>query len=296
MSTPFASFASSSSSSFVNSRARASPGDVWVRRRARARVALARDRSESVSVGANEKPRMVTRALDRATSSNARAMTTTMTETRGDDAKSLGVRATVECATLASLAGLAFHVSSVFRFDAYLGALFPLPVVIASARMGTRGAMRTLVVATLLLATISGPLRAMNYLCLHGALAYALGGMWTCEASWWATIPASALVRTLGILTSLGVSSLVLRENVMRLLVTQMYSMIDQFAAGVGATFAPTMTWIWATALFFILINSFSYTLILHMVYAIVLNAVTGKNFVNAPRRVCRALGVSSAP
>jgi hypothetical protein len=31
------------------------------------------------------------------------------------------------------------------------------------------------------------------------------------------------------------------------------------------------------------------------MVYTIVLNATTGRNFVNAPLKVCRALGVSSS-
>lgn len=206
----------------------------------------------------------------------------------------LPVKVLVEAAMLAAMTGLTFHVSSLFRFDAYFGALFPLPVVIAAARWGEKAAMRTLVVATLLLALISGPLRALNYFCLHGVLAYTLGSLWVRGSSWWVTIPVSALTRTCGILGSLAVSSLVWRENVLALLVTQMYALIDQFAAGVGATFAPTMGWVWATAMFFILINSFSYTLILHMVYTIVLSAVTGKNFVNAPPKVCRALGVSA--
>jgi hypothetical protein len=56
------------------------------------------------------------------------------------------------------------------------------------------------------------------------------------------------------------------------------------------------MEWVWATAMIFILINSFSYTLILHMVYTIVLGATQGRNFVNAPAKVCRALGVPTYP
>ena len=196
---------------------------------------------------------------------------------------------------LAAMTGLAFHISSLFRFDAYFGALFPLPVVIACARSGRAAAMRTLVVASLLLLMISGPLRALNYFFLHGVLAYVLSSLWSSGSGWWVTVPASALTRTFGILASLSISSLLYRENVMKLLVTQMYSLLDQFAANVGATFAPTIGWVWATALFFILVNSFSYTLILHMVYTIVLNATTGRNFVNAPLKVCRALGVSSS-
>ena len=215
----------------------------------------------------------------------------------GDDARGGGlpVRVIVEAAMLAAMTGLSFHLSSLFRFDAYFGALFPLPVVIAAARWGTAAAARTMFTATLLLLLISGPLRAVNYLCLHGALAFTLGSLWLSGKGWAMTVPVSALTRTAGIMCSLAVSSLLYRENVMKLLVTQMYSLLDQFCANIGATFAPTMGWVWATALFFILINSFSYTLILHMVYTIVLNAVTGRNFVNAPAKVCRALGVSSS-
>lgn len=204
----------------------------------------------------------------------------------------LPVRVLVEAAMLAAMTGLSFHISSLFRFDAYFGALFPLPVVIACARWGSAAARRTLVVATLLLLLISGPLRALNYFFLHGVLAYALSALWSSGASWWVTVPASALTRTFGIVCSLSVSSLLYRENVMKLLVTQMYALLDQFAANVGATFAPDITWVWATAMVLILVNSLSYTLILHMVYTIVLNAVTRRNFANAPAKVCRALGV----
>jgi hypothetical protein len=229
----------------------------------------------------------------------ARGSETDATMANEDDARAatrgLPPRVLVEAAMLAALTGLAFHISSLFRFDAYFGALFPLPVVIACARSGRAAAMRTLIVASLLLLMISGPLRALNYFFLHGVLAYVLSSLWSSGASWWITVPASALTRTFGILTSLSISSLLYRENVMKLLVTQMYSLLDQFAANVGASFAPTIGWVWATALFFIIINSFSYTLILHMVYTIVLNATTGRNFVNAPLKVCRTLGVSSA-
>ena len=214
----------------------------------------------------------------------------------GTRTSGLPVRALVESAMLAAMTGLTFHLSSLFRFDAYFGALFPLPVVIACARLGRAAALRTLVVATLLLLLISGPLRAVNYFCLHGVLAYVLSSLWLSGRGWWVTVPVSACTRTLGILASLSVSSLLYRENVMKLLVTQMYALLDQFAANIGATFAPSMEWVWATAMIFILINSFSYTLILHMVYTIVLGATQGRNFVNAPAKVCRALGVPTYP
>lgn len=124
---------------------------------------------------------------------------------------------------LAALTGLLFHLSTLFRVDAWFGALFPLPVVIAAARHGNDAAGRVAIVTTLLLFILSGPLRAANYVFLHGAMALSLGSMWNKGRSWWITVPVSALVRSLGIFASLAFSSLVLRENVMKLLVTQMF-------------------------------------------------------------------------
>jgi hypothetical protein len=135
----------------------------------------------------------------------------------------LPVSVLVECAMLAALTGLLFHLSTLFRVDAWFGALFPLPVVIAAARHGNDAAGRVAIVTTLLLFILSGPLRAANYVFLHGAMALSLGSMWNKRRSWWITVPVSALVRSLGIFASLAFSSLVLRENVMKLLVTQMF-------------------------------------------------------------------------
>jgi hypothetical protein len=45
---------------------------------------------------------------------------------------------------------------------------------------------------------------------------------------------------------------------------------------------------------FFVLINSLSYVVILHAVYTIVLNAVVRPNYVNAPQKVKKMLGVTT--
>jgi len=198
----------------------------------------------------------------------------------------------VECAMLAALTGLSFHLSTLFRLDAYFGALFPMPVVIAAARHSTGAARRVMLTTSLLLFIISGPLRSLNYLLLHGAMAYSLGIMWNKRCSWWITIPASAAVRSAGIFGSLALSSLILREDLMALLVMQMYGLLDQIAANIGASFMPSIEWIWAIAAFLVLINSLSYVVILHAVYTIVLNVIVRPNYVNAPNRVKKMLGV----
>jgi len=208
----------------------------------------------------------------------------------------LPTRMVVETAMLAAMTGLSFHLSASFRLETYLGSLFPLPNVVASARWGDIAAWRTLLVAFLLLTLLSGPLRASNYACLHGFTGLALGLCWKRKFSWVQSVPISALARTVGVFSSLAVSSLVIRENVLRLMVQQVYALIDQICATLGATFVPNMTAILCVAFVFVILNSLSYTLILHLVYSIALvTATPDGNFSNAPLKVRRALGLPSA-
>ena len=145
-----------------------------------------------------------------------------------DEALDLPVPVIVECAMLSALTSLLFHFANLLRVDAWFGALYPMPVIIAAARHGDRAGRRVMWVSTLLLFVISGVLRSTNYFFLHGAMAYALGFLWNRGKSWWWTIPIASIARCAGIFGSLTFSSLLLRENVMQLLVVQMYGLLDQ--------------------------------------------------------------------
>jgi hypothetical protein len=145
-----------------------------------------------------------------------------------DEALDLPVPVIVECAMLSALTSLLFHFANLLRVDAWFGALYPMPVIIAAARHGDRAGRRVMWVSTLLLFVISGVLRSTNYIFLHGAMAYALGFLWNRGKSWWWTIPIASIARCAGIFGSLTFSSLLLRENVMQLLVVQMYGLLDQ--------------------------------------------------------------------
>lgn len=73
---------------------------------------------------------------------------------------------------LAACTGLAYHLSSAFRLEAYLGAFFPLPAVLSAARWSGAAAVKT---------TVSQPcvvlLSAVSQCCAgcHHALAAASG-------------------------------------------------------------------------------------------------------------------------
>ena len=177
--------------------------------------------------------------------------------------------------------------------DAWFGALFPLPVVIAAARHGNEASARVAVVTTLLLFVLSGPLRAANYAFLRRHGVFAGRAVEQKKKAGGSPSGKSAAVRSLGIFASLAFSSLVLRENVMKLLVTQMFGLLDQIAANIGSTAAPTIGGVWACAVFFVLLNSLSYVAILHAVYAIACHrGGIDPEYVNAPEKVKKILGV----
>jgi hypothetical protein len=78
----------------------------------------------------------------------------------------------VETAMLAACTGLAYHLSSAFRLEAYLGAFFPLPPVLSAARWSGAAAAKTMVRS----APALGSLPALSPRCAgchHAALAAA---------------------------------------------------------------------------------------------------------------------------
>lgn len=77
---------------------------------------------------------------------------------------------------MAACSGLTFYLASLFRIETYLGAFFPLPLVVTGFRWGLPAVARTLLTTFLLLCIIGGPLRAVSYMLLHGSLGKEGGG------------------------------------------------------------------------------------------------------------------------
>ena len=74
---------------------------------------------------------------------------------------------------LAACTGLAYHLSSAFRLEAYFGAFFPLPVVLSAARWSGAAAVKTTVRPPCICLSPLSPVCAD----CHHAIAAAIG--WT---------------------------------------------------------------------------------------------------------------------
>ena len=75
-----------------------------------------------------------------------------------------------------------------------------------------------------------GPLQAVSYLLQHGCTAWALGTGWHLRFPWWLSILTASLVRMLGTIGFLAFTSWTLNENVYRLIVTQVHSLVVSYS------------------------------------------------------------------
>lgn len=79
---------------------------------------------------------------------------------------------------------------------------------------------------TSLHAVLLGPLQAVSYILQHGCTAWALGTGWHLRLPWWLSTLLASIVRMLGTIGFLAFTSWTLNENVYRLLVTQIHSLV----------------------------------------------------------------------
>ncbi|CAI9096350.1 OLC1v1032468C2 [Oldenlandia corymbosa var. corymbosa] len=90
----------------------------------------------------------------------------------------------VECAMFSAVSGLTYLLSNSLAIENYFGCFFALPIVFSAMRWGVSAARKTMVATFVLLFVLSGPVKALTYLLMHGFLGFAMGSMWRCRASW----------------------------------------------------------------------------------------------------------------
>ncbi|XP_058114965.1 uncharacterized protein LOC131257980 isoform X3 [Magnolia sinica] len=108
----------------------------------------------------------------------------------------------VECSMFAAVAGLVYFLSNSLAIENYFGCFFSLPIVISSMRWGVAAGRKTMVATTMLLLTLSGPVKASTYLVMSIFLRMA------CDVQ----------VRALGAMGYVLISSFLIRENILALL------------------------------------------------------------------------------
>jgi len=105
----------------------------------------------------------------------------------------------------------------------------PLPAAFIYNRWGFRGAWISVLVSSLSLFLISGPLASISYILATGSLSIVLGFFWRLRAPLIFPLLFGTAVRSLGLLTQFQVASFMLGEDVWQLVISQIANVAEVF-------------------------------------------------------------------
>jgi uncharacterized protein YybS (DUF2232 family) len=142
----------------------------------------------------------------------------------------------------------------------------PLPLALLQLRHGGRCALEGMVVATLLLVALMGPIRGPLVLFPYGLLALWLGWGWRRRLSWWITLPLGALIGAAGFLVRVAVLSVLVGDNLWVVITTAAAGLLDRLVGLLGLGPGLDLAQVQMAALLLVLIQNLLVVLCLHAV------------------------------
>ncbi|WOK92639.1 hypothetical protein Cni_G01330 [Canna indica] len=196
----------------------------------------------------------------------------------------------VECAMFASVAGLAYFLSNSLAVENYFSCFFSFPIVISSMRWGVAAGRKTMVATAMLLLTLSGPVKASTYMLMHGVVGLAMGTLWRLKFSWATSILLCTLVRALGAVGYVLLSSFLIRENILALITINIHASLTFVFAAMGINAIPSMNAIYVIFGSLLLLNCGFFVFLLHILYAILLSKLGLKDSLALPEWLEKAI------
>lgn len=196
----------------------------------------------------------------------------------------------VEGAMFAAVSGLAYLLSNSLAIENYFGCFFALPIVVSSMRWGVAAGRKTMVATVVLLFVLSGPVKALNYMLMHGILGFTMGSLWRLRTSWGASIFLCALARAVGALGYVILSSFLIGENILALITINIHASLSYILTFLGSPIVPSMNFIYTLFGTLLLINCAFFVSLLHLLYAIFLTKFGMKANLRLPRWLAIAI------
>ncbi|KAH7660167.1 hypothetical protein IHE45_16G081600 [Dioscorea alata] len=172
----------------------------------------------------------------------------------------------------------------------YFGCFFSLPIVISSMRWGLAAGRKTMVATTMLLFTLSGPVKASTYMLMHGLVGLAMGSLWRLGANWGLSIVLCTIVRALGAVGYVLVSSFLIRENILELITINIHASLTYILMAVGVNAIPSMDAIYGIFGTLLLLNCGFFVFLLHILYAVFLTKLGMKDSLSLPQWLAKGI------
>jgi len=142
----------------------------------------------------------------------------------------------------------------------------PLPLTLLQLRHGGRCALEGVMVASLLLLALMGPVRGLLMLFPYGFLALWLGWGWRRGLSWWITLTLGGLIGALGFLVRVAVLSLLLGENLWVVVTTAAAGLLEKLLGLLSLGPGFDLGQVQLMALVLVLLQNLLVVLCLHVV------------------------------
>lgn len=190
----------------------------------------------------------------------------------------------VECAMFAAISGLAFLLSNSLGIERYFACFFALPIVLSTMRRGVAAGRKTMVATVVLLFVLSGPVKAITYLLLHGLLGFTMGTIWRLKGSWGTSVVLCSMVRAVGALVNVLIASYLIRENILALITINVHALFTYILSSMGIVSVPSMNLIYFIFGVLLLLNCASFVFLLHLLYAVFFTRLGMKTSLRLPK------------
>ena len=172
----------------------------------------------------------------------------------------------VETSYLASLSSLLWVALYYLPIGgALLRLILPLPLILLHLRRGTKIAIEGIVIQTLLLFILMGPVRGTLFLFPYGMLAFWLGLSWFKEKNWGLSFSVGVIIGTIGFFVRVIALSTLVGDNLWIIITRASYGLIDKFIDLFNFSFSPSIKIIQLVAIFLIIFQEMVYVLTLHV-------------------------------
>ncbi|KAF7131567.1 hypothetical protein RHSIM_Rhsim09G0116700 [Rhododendron simsii] len=196
----------------------------------------------------------------------------------------------VECSMFAAVGGLAYFLSTSLSIESYFGCFFALPILISSLRWGVAAGRKTMVATAMLLLVLSGPVKALTYLLMHGLVGVTMGTLWRLKAKWSLSIILCAFVRALGAVGCVLITSFLIRENILKLITVNIHASLSYIVTTVGINAIPSMDVIYLIFGTLVVLNCGFFVFLLHILYALFFIKFGMKASLKLPRWLEKAI------
>jgi uncharacterized protein YybS (DUF2232 family) len=142
----------------------------------------------------------------------------------------------------------------------------PLPLTLLQLRHGWRCAWEGLVVTTLLLVVLMGPIRGPLVVFPYGLLALWLGWCWRRRCSWWLSWAVGSVLGAAGFLVRVAVLSVLVGENLWVVITTAAAGLVERLAGLVGLAAAVQLEQVQVAAVLLVWAQNVVIVLTLHAV------------------------------